>query len=245
MKTRARTGVAAKLTRGGFNVTVGSVRGIVRVTRSLGGIRFVKLRFRVNSRVLRVKSFITLYGHIGRLRSRLRQRCVVMGRVGIKNKLNVSCSRPGRIPVPGFGSCFHACHGRLGLQTSRRLRFRLKHTIIKRYNDLVARMLCMGRTACGRFTVMSTNVASLVHPTLCRTFRAVRGLDDRRRGRACSIINPVYRSDSMFIGTFSLGHYQENSLLTVHSTNTCNRVVTSKCGYERLPGKCAARSFWL
>lgn len=242
MNTRARTGVAAKLTRGGFNVDVRSVSGIVSITLRLGRIGFVNLRFRVNSRVLSVNSFVTLYGHIGRLRSGLRTHRVLIRRVGMNNKLNVSCSRPGHRPVPSFTSCFHACSRRLGLHPRRALRFRLKHTVAKRYNSLVSGMLCIGRNAGGRFTVLSTNVASLVHPTLCRTRRGVRGLASRSPIiRACSIINPVYRSSSIFNGTISLGGIGHNSLVTLHSTNTCNRVVTSNCGYHRLPGKCVSR----
>lgn len=240
MNTRARTGVAAKLTRGGFNVDVRSVSRIVSVTRGVGGLEFVKLRFRVNSRVLSVNSFITLYGHIGRLRSGLRTHRVHVRRIGIKNKLNVSCNRPGHRPVPSFGDCFRACGDRLGLHPRRALRFRLKHTMIKRYNSLVSRILCIGRNAGGRFTVLSTNVASLVHPTLCRTFRGVRGVASSTPIRTCSIMKPVYRSSSMFNGTVSLGKIGHNSLVTLHSTKTCNRVVTSNCGYHRLPRKCAS-----
>lgn len=241
MNTRARTGVAAKLTRGGFKVDVRSVSGIVSVTKALPRMGFMNLRFRVNSRVLSVNSFMTLYGHMGRLRRGLCTHRVVMRRVGMNNKLKVSCTRPGHRTVPGFARCFTACRGRLGLHPRRALRFRLKHTMMKRYNDLVDGIVCMGRKAGGRFTVLSTNVASLVHPTLCRTCRGVRGVASRRPVRACSIMNPVYRSSSMFNGTVSLGGTRHNSLFTLHSTKTCNRVVTSTCGYHTLPGKCASR----
>lgn len=246
INTRARTGVAANLTRGGFKVDVRSVSGIVSITMRVGRIGFVKLRFRVNSRVLSVNSFVTLYGHIGRLRSGLRTHHVLIRRVGMNNNLNVSCKRPGHRPVPGFGSCFSACTKRLGLHPCRALRFRLKHTIINRYNSLVSGILCIGRKTGGGFTVLSTNVASLVHPTLCRTCRGVRGVASRRPMRSCSMMKPVYRSSSIFKGTVSLGGIGQNSLVTLHSTNTCNRVVTSNCGYHRLPGKCASsRLIWV
>lgn len=244
MSTRARTGVAANVGRGGFNVGLDRLKRILSLIYHLRRVGLVNVRYRVNSRVASVTTFHNLMVHIGRVRRRLRTHKVGIRGLGFNNNLNVSCCRPGRLPVPTFSGCFTIFGGLLRLHPKRRIRFRPKHSVITRYNSLVSGMLCMGINRAGGFYVLSTNFARLVHPTVCSTCRHVRGVADSRRIRICSIINPVYRSSSIFNGSIRLGHTRHNSLVTLHSTNTCNRMVTSRCGYQGLPATRCSSAVW-
>ncbi len=229
------TNITTGLSENKFGIDMAHMLDVIKIAKSMDGIKFCGLHFHIGSQILDMSDFVALSNRINEIQDLLCQNGIEIKIIDVGGGLGIDYDEPEAHPVPQFKEYFEAYHNNLKLRPGQELHFELGRAIVAQCGSLITKVLYVKDNTDKKFAIVDAGMTELIRPALYGAHHKIVNLTSQETTDTYDVVGPICESSDVFDTGIQLNKTQRGDVLAILSAGAYGETMASQYNCRALP----------